>query len=127
MARQRDETVSEALTRLVYSLVFWLITLSVVVIETNWILSLSQTARNAVGVAVLLGVFGVAVAFAFALRGARDSDEVKDLLKTALANPGKIQYQLGALKKGADDWMREGLTEAGTDGPEVYAGGQKVE
>ena len=128
MKRQRDETLGEFTARVSYSLVFWLLTLSVIVIETNWFLSLSATGRNVVGALVLLGVLGVAVVFALTLRSARDGDEVRELLKTALENPGKIQYQLGALKKAAEDWRVEALTEAGaTAGPEVYAGGEKIE
>jgi hypothetical protein len=125
--RKSDESLGELLTRQVYGLVFWLLTVAVIVIETNFFLSLSATGRVIVGLAVLGIAAGLVVVLAVALRGARDSGEMIDLLKTALANPGKIQYQLGALKKGADDWMREALTEAGPDAPEVYAGGEKLE
>jgi hypothetical protein len=127
MTRQRDETLSESLTRYIYGLVFWLLTVGVIVVETNWILGLSAPARNLVGAVVLLGVFALGVAFALVLRSARDGDEVKDLLRTALENPGRIQYQLGALKKAAEDWRVEALTEAGVDAVEVYAGGEKLE
>ena len=127
MTRQRDETLSESLTRYIYGLVFWLLTVGVIVVETNWILGLSALARNLVGAVVLLGVFALGVAFALVLRSARDGDEVKGLLRTALENPGRIQYQLGALKKAAEDWRVEALTEAGVDAVQVYAGGEKLE
>ncbi len=126
--RQRDETLGESLARQAYGLIFWLLTVAVVTVLTNWFLSLSATGRNVVGATVLLGVLGVAVVFALTLRSARDGDEVKELLRTALENPGKIQYQLGALKKAAEDWRVEALTEAGANaGPAVYAGGEKIE
>lgn len=126
--RQRDETLGESLARQAYGLIFWLLTVAVVTVLTNWFLGLSATGRNAVGAIVLLGVLALGVVFALALRSARDGDEVKELLRTALENPGKIQYQLGALKKAAEDWRVEALTEAGPEvGPAVYAGGEKIE
>ena len=127
MKGRHDETLGELLTRQVYGLVFWLLTVATITVETNFFLSLSAAGRVALGVAVFLAVIGLGVGLILALRSARGSDEVMGLLKTALENPGKINYTLGGLKKAVEDWRVEALTEAGPEGPDVFVAGEKIE
>jgi hypothetical protein len=127
MKGRRDETLGESLTRYVYGLIFWLLTIAVITVETNWFLSMDAMGRTIIGATVLLLAVAAFVVFAWCLRSARDSGEVVELLKAALENPGKIAYNLGGLKKAADEWRAEALTEAGTEAPAVYAAGEEIQ